>query len=192
MLAAFDTSPEYGARHVNDKCSEAAAPLPEGKKDTLYAKVLSEPRAAKIKTANQLSYIYTRFITSELLTKVCRVGTTSWVRYQTSQCSKVGWCVTGLRQADPRAVSVVLDNQHREWRAIKEEQRDCCWLWSGNLRRFLIRASRLLVPHSLGFTFSLEAFTAQPLLPVNICAYIFNGWSRATDRWTFQFVTSLL
>ena len=40
MLAASSSeSSEYRARHVNDECSEAAAPLPGARKGTEYANV---------------------------------------------------------------------------------------------------------------------------------------------------------
>lgn len=55
-------SSEYRARHVNDECSEAAAPLPGARKGTEYANVLPKTWIAKVKkkhnTACDLLYLY--------------------------------------------------------------------------------------------------------------------------------------
>lgn len=73
LLEALLRSCEYGARHVNDECSEAAAPLPGAREAKEYASVLPPTWTAKgekttTTTARLLLYFY-RFIIFGLLTK---------------------------------------------------------------------------------------------------------------------------
>lgn len=48
---------EYRARHVNDECSEAAAPLPGARKGTEYANVLPQTWIAENKEQHYISVL---------------------------------------------------------------------------------------------------------------------------------------